>query len=514
MLAQGPIMKKTYVLILTVIFTSSCFAEKTETIHYPRKNINPDDVFTQETLEKSIDHLFSWQQGAGAFGHLTLHGCWGETGVIQRKYHGQFTSANRTYVNIMLDMYEATGDYKWKLRAESVVANVIFLQAKSGGFYHGSAEFEPSYDEDETCAIHQGMPELALLGYAAKPYADPELKKEIKKVIDKHWKWFNDHFYKRGTRGVTDKEGWPWPCWSGVTNQDMVVIEALALYGKVFNDMSRYEEFGKPALDVLLSDRYYYKGLGLFQRGDQPDWTFPERTPYYGIVFSTLKAIHEITGDERIPSILDDVCEQLFRATFVAEDGLRYFSHGVNVKTGNGKMEIVSYNKYPTSVPSILGFMEFFDWYLKRHPDPEKQKIQNELTRTAAAYMRVDGTLPIAFNPENDIFALAPSNPTGFLLGKLKGKIKNFEIEEVPALQRKINNLVWYEKGQFYDVTKDGVREFAGYKLEPKGIVLGTDETMAKVDFDRAKKYDKDEKVVIEIMDIKYDKEKTFVPSK
>ena len=511
---QGLFMKRSFVVILLAVLASICFAEKIETIHYPRKNIDPDDVFTQETLEKSMDYLFSWQQAAGSFGKLTLHGCWGETGVIQRKYHGQYTSANRGYVNAMLDMYEATGDYKWKLRAESVVANVMFLQAKSGGFYHGSAEFEPSYYEGSTCAIHQGMPELALLEYAEKPYADPELKKEIKKVVDKHWAWFNKHFYKRGTRGVTDKQGWPWPCWSGVTNQDMVVIEALAVYGKVFGDMSRYEKYGKPALDVLLSDRYYYKGIGLFQRGDQPAWTFPERTPYYHLVFDTLKKIHEITGDKRIPPILDDVCEQLFRATFVAEDGFRYFSHGVNVKVDNGKMEIVSYNKYPTSPGTILGYMDFFNWYLKRHPDPAKKKIQNELYQTAAAYMRADGTLPIALNPGKDIFVLAPSNPTGFLLSKLKGKIKNFEIEETPAIQRKFNNLVWYEKGQFYNILKDGVREFAGFKLETKGIVLGIEETMARVDFDRAKEYDKDEKVVIEIMDVKYDKEKTFKPSK
>ena len=104
--------------------------------------------------------------------------------------------------------------------------------------------------------------------------------------------------------------------------------------------------------------------------------------------------------------------------------------------------------------------------------------------------------------------------PTGFLLRKLKGTIKNFEIEEIPAIQRKFNNLVWYEKGQFYNITKDGIREFAGYKLEPKGIVLGTEETMANVDFERAKKYGKDEKVVVEIIDIKYDKERTFIPSK
>jgi hypothetical protein len=388
----------------------------------------------------------------------------------------------------------------------------MFLQAKSGGFYHGSAENEPSYYEGKTCAIHQNMIILGLLEYTGKSYAEPELKAEIKTVIDRHWAWFNRHFFKRGTRGVTDKEGWPWPCWSGVTNQDLVVIEALALYGRVFGDMSRYEEFGRPALDVLLSDRYYYKGLGLFQRGDQPDWMFPERTPYYHLVWDTFKRIHEITGDERLPPILEDVCEQLFRATYVAEDGLRYFSHGVNVEKDGDSIKVVSYNKYPTTPGKGLVFLDFFDWYLERHPDPEKQKIRDEVLQTAAAYVLVNGTLSKAFNPDNDVFALAPDLMTvpNFLVRHLKGNVSNFEIGEIPAVQRKINDLAWYEKGRFYAVEKAGERTFAGFKLEQRAIVHGPEETLPAVDFSMARKYGKDETVYIEIMDIQYDEERTF----
>ncbi len=507
-------IKKSCVLIVSFLFVSLCIAEQTENIHYPRKDVHPEEVFTQETLERSIDYLFSWQQSAGSFGHLVLHSCWAIDGVIGRKYHGQYTSANFHYIQFMLALYEETGDSTWKRRAEDVVSNLMFLQAKSGGFYHGAAENEPAYNEGTTCAIHQGMPILGLLAYAGKPYANPELKKEIKEVVDTHWTWFHRHFFKRGTRGVTGQEGWPWPCWSGVTNQDLVVIEALAVYGDVFGDMSRYEAFGKPALDVLLSDRYYYKGLGLFQRGDQPDWNFPERTPYYHLVFSTLKRIHEITGDERIPPILEDVCEQLFRATFVAEDGLRYFSHGVNVKPVGGTLKVVSYNKYPTGPGKGLSFLDFFDWYLERHPDAEKQRIRDEVYQTAAAYVFANGTLARAFNPDNDVFALAPdliTVPT-FLLSALKGTIRNFDIEGTPAVQRKIDDLVWYEKGQFYEVTKEGARTFAGFKLEQRAIVHGPDETLAGVDFGKARQYGNAEKVMVEVMDLQYDTERTFSP--
>ena len=372
-------MKKYGIILLTAALTSACFAQEFETITYPRKDANPSEVFTQKTLEKSINYLFSWQQAAGAFGQLTLHSCWAIDGVIGRKYHGQYTSANCSIISFMLAMYEETGDAKWKRRAEDIVSNVLFLQATSGGFYHGAAENEPAYYEGTTCAIHQGKPILALLEYAGKPYADPELKAEIKQSVDRHWAWFNKRFYMRGTRGVTDKEGWPWPCWSGVTNQDLVIIHALALYGKVFGDMSRYEEFGRPALDVLLSPRYYYKGLGLFQRGDQPEWLFPERTHYYDLVFSELHAIHALTGDKRIPPVLNDVCEQLFRATFVAEDGLRYFSFGVNVEKAGDSLKVLSYTKYPVTPADGLVLLEPFEWYLEQHPDPEKQKISEEV---------------------------------------------------------------------------------------------------------------------------------------
>jgi hypothetical protein len=388
----------------------------------------------------------------------------------------------------------------------------MFLQAASGGFIHGAAENEPAYFEGTTCAIHQNMVICGLLEYAGKPYCDPARKQEIKDVIDKHWAWFNRHFFKRGTRGVTGQEGWPWPCWSGVTNQDLVVIQGLAMYGKVFGDMSRYRAFGKPALDVLLSDRYYYQGLGLFQRGDQPDWMFPERTPYYHLVYATLSVLHDITGDERIPPVLEDVCEQLFRATFVAEDGLRYFSHGVNVKAVDGGLEVVSYNKYPTSPGTALGFLDFFDWYLARHPDPRKQQVRDEVYRTAAAYVFSNGTMPRALNPANEVFALAPNltSVPGFLFAHLKGEIRNFSPQATPAVQRKINDLTWYEKGQFYWVEKAGERTFAGFKLEPRAIVHGPGETLAGVDFGRARQYGKDERVVVEVMDVQYDTEKTF----
>ena len=62
----------------------------------------------------------------------------------------------------------------------------------------------------------------------------------------------------------------------------------------------------------------------------------------------------------------------------------------------------------------------------------------------------------------------------------------------------------------FVSVEKAGKRTFAGFKLEPRAIVHGPDETLPSVDFDKSKKYGENEKVIVEIMEIQYDEERTF----
>ena len=41
------------------------------------------------------------------------------------------------------------------------------------------------------------------------------------------------------------------------TNQDIIAIGALAKYGKVTGDFSRYNEYGKPAFCGLACDDHY-----------------------------------------------------------------------------------------------------------------------------------------------------------------------------------------------------------------------------------------------------------------
>jgi hypothetical protein len=86
------------IVILLLIVATAGRGQQFETRTYPRRDVKPAEVLTQKTLERSMDYLFSWQQAASAFGHLTLHSCWAIDGVIGRKYHGQYTSANYHYI--------------------------------------------------------------------------------------------------------------------------------------------------------------------------------------------------------------------------------------------------------------------------------------------------------------------------------------------------------------------------------------------------------------------------------
>lgn len=105
-------------------------------------------------------------------------------------------------MNIAIDLYEKTREYRWKQLAEEIVYNIMYLQDNCGGFIHGAGEFEPVYCPTSTCPIHQCEPILALLNYAGKPYANSEINSQIKVTVDKHWKWFNDFYWKRGNGGI------------------------------------------------------------------------------------------------------------------------------------------------------------------------------------------------------------------------------------------------------------------------------------------------------------------------
>lgn len=135
---------------------------------------------------------------------------------------------------------------------------------------------------------------------------------QIHLAFERWWRWIERHWWKRGNAWKKPLEE---PGFCGVTNQDLVIVACLAKQAQTNGDWTRYDQFGSPVLDACLSPACYHSETGLFERGDRSN--FAERSSYYGIIVPMLKIIHTLTRDGRLPPVIDNVVNGLFRATYV-----------------------------------------------------------------------------------------------------------------------------------------------------------------------------------------------------
>lgn len=450
------------------------------TLTYPRLGISPDDVFTQETFEKLTAYLFSWQQAPGAFGGLHLHPCWNETSSLTRRYHGQTAFFSLFLIDGVLRLHEVTGDKRWEKMAHQIVENLLFLQATEGGFIHASAEFEPTYTCQETCPIHQFIPVQTLLRYAEWEGARTELREEVREAIDRHWQWFQGEWWMRGN-------GWQQPLqlpgWCGVTNQDLVVVAALAWYGRVFGDHSRYEEFGKPVLDAYLSPAYYHKKLGLFERGDKPN--FVERTNYYDIILDALEIIHACTADERIPPVIENIILNFEGAVFQTPDGLIHLAWGADTDPVD-KTRILGWRREQIVMAAYPAHLVHLRRFLKHHDSPVIQALTGGLEKTLAAYTYADGTIPGSLG-KNSLLSIVPGSDVLrywlFLIHYLGTSLKSPTRREAVRIIRKTGTLEWATNHRLWQISEDGIRQFGGLKNNPGALSVGPEEVLPGADF-------------------------------
>ena len=463
-------------------------------IHYPRKGLKLSDIYTQQTLDKLLFQLDIWAQDPGVVGGLQLHGCWGKTSVLDKRYQGQTVSQYDELIKCAMTLYEKTGNLKWKCTANNFVSNILFLQEPDGGFRHAVAEFEPVFTSSPSCPIHQCKPILALLAYASWKHADPILLEMIKPAIDRHWEWFQNLFWRIGNAGHR-----PFPYeagWCGVTNQDMVVIAALSEYGKVYGDWSRFDAYGKPALDVYLSDRYYYEEMGLFERGDGNN--FVERTPYYNVILSMLTVIYNNTKDSRIPDIIDNVVSHIFDAAYIAPDGMTHLAWGA-VTDPNDKSRVLDWKKTPVTFSGYPALIRNMQQYLNRHPNEKKQNILDALIETFCGYVFADGTLPTSLWSENPILSITYAGRESYLsalIEYLGDSLQDSKPVEEVCIHRQLGSYFWKQRGKLWEIDKDDTRIYGGYTSYPAGITIGPDEKPVCGSYDSLKDCD-----VLEIID-------------
>ncbi|MCL1793581.1 MAG: hypothetical protein FWG34_06905 [Oscillospiraceae bacterium] len=466
-------------------------------IKYPRKDAEYEEIWSQNALDRLTSLFFEWQQGPGEFGGLILHSCWGEISVLSRRYQGQGAGKYYYLMEGARQLYEKTGNPRWKRLAGDMCSNNLFLQNPDGGFRHSAAEFEPAYHSHQSCAIHQNMPVLALLDYAAWKHADPILRDMVKPAVDRSWEYFHKRFAYGGREHFPKMD--PEIRWSGVTNQDLTVIAGLARYGEIYGDFSRYEKHGKPALELYLSPLYYYEGIGQFERGDGYNST--ERTIYYYHVLDMLERIYKSAGGEHILAVMDNVCKRLFDTIFTAEDGLSHLMYGAKTDPGD-KSYVVEWIKTPNMVALYPVMIYHMQNYLSRHPDAKKNARLKNLRKTAAAYMFCDGTFPPAvFTPE-PILSVAYASAYfevfwPMLIRELGERVRDPEIGPMPCIHRIAGNVTWKSRGKLWAIERDGVRAFGGYKPLAYGVTHGPDEKPADGDYGSLEDCE-----ILEILDI------------
>jgi len=258
----------------------------------------------------------------------------------------------------------------------------------------------------------------------------------------------------------------------GVTNQDLVIVAMLALYGRVFGDMTRYDKFGKPTLDMLLEPSYYHEALGLFERSGEGD--FVERTAYYHIVIDTLEMVHAITKDERLPGVVDNIIVHLFDALHIGADGLTHAAWGAKLKD---PAHVEEWIKYPYTVSSYPLLLEIMDRYLQRRPDGLLRQKYLEFEKTLAAYVYADGSIPSALGGDS-IFTVVGKTPVlwCYLINRLGDQLQDPALVTLPVLQRSEGPLSWKADSRMWTIEKEGARVFAGMKTNPSGISIGPEE--------------------------------------
>ncbi len=310
---------------------------------------------------------------------------------------------------------------------------------------------------------------MALLSYFEWPSADPALRDLIPEAVDRHWKWFQEIFWKNGNAwsGLLD-----FPGWCGVANQDLVIVAALAKAAKVLGRRESFEAYGLPVLETYLSPRYYHEAIGLFERGDRPQ--FAERTPYYGVILEMLELlIADGIEPVRLQAVVDNVSGHLFDSVFTWKDDKAHFSWGTKMKEG----VVVGWTHGPITFSAYPHLLPFMERHLARYPDASHQASYDRLKETLAAYVFQDGTIPSALGTDDSTFAVVANGDLirfwTYLIDLLGDKVLSPERSKVVSVHRTCGGITWKDSGFFWSLERKSEALFAGFKPNPFGVTIG-----------------------------------------
>ncbi|MBR3844919.1 MAG: hypothetical protein IKM39_05375 [Clostridia bacterium] len=454
----------------------------TAMIQYPIKGRKLKDVLSQHTLDMLLTQLDHWKQGPGVYGRLHLHSCWGTVSVLDKGYHGESVHTFSSLIKLFERIYEKSGNPKWRMDVDAMVQHLLYLQDENGGFIHSGGEFEPMFNT-AACPIHFFNPMMTLCEYYQWPFANEDIKALIPEAVERHFEFAKNSIWMIGN---ASKRPLPFPGWCGVTNQDLYATVAIATMAKVFNKPEIYEQYGKPVVDYYLSDAYYYKDIGLFERGDGTN--FAERTVYLSIIMNMLWKLHGFTGEQRLIDAYYNVAGHLFDAVFVGEDGLTYLARGAKTDAKD-KSKVYGWEYGAIAFDGYPGLIRHMERYLTAYPDVQKSQIVEQLKDTVAAYVFVDGTIPMGIFNSNPVFSIASNSEGGgwaqFVMDEL-GEDNWHEPQrvELPCVHRRLGDFTWKQQERLWAIEEKGVRKFGGFTRYAAGVVKGPDAQLVEGSFD------------------------------
>jgi len=402
-------------------------------------------------ISKYLNWIRTWKQGRGLYGGLHIHAYWKVDSVLKKRYQGVTVSKYIGLMNGFLELHRKTGKRRFLKECIDMAETLRGLQDENGCFEHSVSEFEPG----KGGCVHNALADLALLtlsdylsstGYEVSKYLE---------VVKRNLSWFMSYWWKRGNKWMRNPD---FPCWCGVTNQDLAVALAMAYYAKLCKD-DYWKKYGRPVVDWYL-ENYYHPRIRSFFRGDTEG--FLEPASYNGLIDYELIQLYLLTGREEYLEVALENIEYLKENSWRDEYGFIRIHNNFDLR-----------EKRAIRTPSIItqGALISALQMLEDIGISSFKRFKEELLRTVLFYQSGRGYFRISNHYRNflDIVPLMAS-------GVFEALTRVWSSDKLPSLDEKIEVGIDYsgrdvliDTNGYWQLHR-GDQVVSGVKSDPNGI--------------------------------------------
>ena len=404
-----------------------------------------------EAISRYLSWIKSWKQGRGLYGGIHVHICWEVDSVIKKRYQGVTVSDYIGLMNGFIELHKKTGEKKFLDECMNLANTLKDLQDKDGCFEHSVAEFEPG----KGGCVHNALADLALLSlsdYLIKAGVDVS---EYLKVVKRSFEWFMDFWWKRGNKWMRKPD---FPCWCGVTNQDLAVCWAMAYYAKLDTD-EYWKKYGLPVAEWYIKN-YYYPEYRSYFRGDATD--FLEPASYNGLIDYELIHLYLLTGNKEFLRVALENIKYLEENSWRDEYGFIRIHNNFDLK----EKKVIKRPSIINQGPLISALQMLEDLGISSF-----KNFKDELLRAILFYQSGRGYFRNSTDHKNflDIVSTTAS-------GLFEALTKIWRGDKLPPLDDKVEvgidfsgRDIWIDTDEYWQLHRDG-HVVSGIKADPHGI--------------------------------------------